>query len=364
MKVLYGVQGTGNGHITRARGMVKHLAEFGLDTDFIFTGRPLDKFNDMEPFGQWQRREGMTFEVKQGKVKTFDTALNLKPRQFWHDINELDLSPYDLILTDFEPVTAWAAKRQKKPCFGLGHQYAFDYAIPKTGDNPFTRMVMRQFAPTTYNIGMHWYHFGQPILPPIVDVADDVITIDEKVIVVYLPFESVDDVLNLLRPLSDYQFLFYGHFTEQTIENHITMNPISREGFQKDLLRCNGVISNAGFELASEAIALGKKILAKPLHGQMEQLSNALALEQLGLGQPIKQLDVEATRRWLSEFEAKQVEYPNVAKALCEWISQGELENIQPLIESLWAQTKAHGVDAFNEYPTTTLRSRASAGGF
>jgi hypothetical protein len=41
-------------------------------------------------------------------------------------------------------------------------------------------------------------------------------------------------------------------------------------------------ISNARFELASEVLQLGEKILAKSLNTQMEQIFNAAALEQLG----------------------------------------------------------------------------------
>jgi uncharacterized protein (TIGR00661 family) len=57
------------------------------------------------------------------------------------------------------------------------------------------------------------------------------------------------------------------------------------------LYDCAGVISNAGFELASECLQLGKKILAKPLHVQMEQISNATALKQLGYGQTMTDIE-------------------------------------------------------------------------
>jgi uncharacterized protein (TIGR00661 family) len=44
------------------------------------------------------------------------------------------------------------------------------------------------------------------------------------------------------------------------------------------------VICGAGFELAGESLQLGKKLLVKPLKGQFEQLSNALALEKASTG--------------------------------------------------------------------------------
>ena len=39
MKLFYGVQGTGNGHITRAREMAKALAEAGVEVTYMFSGR-------------------------------------------------------------------------------------------------------------------------------------------------------------------------------------------------------------------------------------------------------------------------------------------------------------------------------------
>ncbi len=51
MKILYGVQGTGNGHITRARAMANALQERDVDVQFLVSGRPKVKLFDMEPFG-------------------------------------------------------------------------------------------------------------------------------------------------------------------------------------------------------------------------------------------------------------------------------------------------------------------------
>ena len=49
MKLLYGVQGTGNGHIARARIMAAALAKRSdVEVDFVFTGREPDKYFDMD----------------------------------------------------------------------------------------------------------------------------------------------------------------------------------------------------------------------------------------------------------------------------------------------------------------------------
>ncbi|MBP7664242.1 MAG: glycosyltransferase, partial [Shewanella sp.] len=39
MRILYGVQGTGNGHLSRARVMAKALMKQDIEVDFLFSGR-------------------------------------------------------------------------------------------------------------------------------------------------------------------------------------------------------------------------------------------------------------------------------------------------------------------------------------
>ena len=113
---------------------------------------------------------------------------------------------------------------------------------------------------------------------------------------------------------------------------------MSREGFQKDLYDCAGIISNAGFELASEALQLGKKILAKPLRSQMEQISNAAALKELGYGHTMTDLNERSViEHWLQENHAVHLTYPNVAKLLVQWIQEGMQPMDADYIESIWS---------------------------
>ena len=66
--------------------------------------------------------------IAQRQLDVFDyakTALSNNLVQFCKEVKQLDLSSYDLVLNDFEPVTAWAAKQQNKPSIGISHQNAF-----------------------------------------------------------------------------------------------------------------------------------------------------------------------------------------------------------------------------------------------
>ena len=336
MKIFYGVQGTGNGHITRARVMAKELYAAGIDVTFQFTGRPVDKYFDMEIFNDYQLRTGLTFNTKNGQVNYIKTALEAKPVTFIKDVKSLDLSGYDLVISDFEPVTAWAAKNQKKPVLGIGHQYAFNHNIPRAGSDPIANQVMKYFAPADKGVGLHWHHFDQPILPPIIDTPETPKSIINNKIVVYLPFEDQKEVIQLLAPFKNFEFHIYSPEVTPSSFDHIKCNPLSRAKFQKDVYDSAGIISNAGFELASEALQLGKKILAKPLHAQMEQISNAAALKQLGYGKTMNDMDSSVIEEWLHDNHAIHITYPNIGKVLVNWIQDGMPEMNPDFIETIW----------------------------
>ena len=338
MKILYGVQGTGNGHVTRARIMAKAFAEAGVQVDWVFSGRPRADFFDMEAFGDFQCYRGLTFQVKSGRILYFKTAMTSNFGQLKRDINKVNVEGYDLIINDFEPVSAWAAKRAGKKVIGLSHQNSFYYNIPKKGNNIVIDWFMRNFAPVTQPIGLHWHHFNQPILPPLIEPSHYPNESLAKHYLVYLPFSELADIEPQLRCFPDYQFYIYQNVPAPIDDGHIHIRPFSREGFQQDLHRCEGVICSAGFELPSESIQLGKKLLVQAVAGQMEQKSNALALRQLGYGSATNTLSEDIIRRWLPLAKPNPVMYPNVAKAVVEWLMRTKGENFAEFQQTMWSK--------------------------
>ncbi len=345
MKIFYGIQGTGNGHITRSRIMARELHAAGMEVTYLVSGRPQDKFFDMDVFNGYHWRKGLTFSTQKGKINPFRTALQSEPIRFLRDIRQLDFTDYDVVICDYEPVTAWAARQQKKKTIGIGHQYAFQYDIPRSGNDPVSEMIMRNFAPVDVGIGLHWHHFDQPILPPVIETPIQSLPTRKNKIVVYLPFEDQHEVINVLAPFDNFEFVNYAPEVIPSPHDHIHCKPLSLMGFQQDLADCAGIICNAGFELASEALQLGKKILVKPLLAQMEQTSNAAALDQLGYGTKINTLDTSSIERWLHEAAAIRVVYPNTARFLVQWIQQG-----MPPVDTSWCQQIWSKVQVYPEH--------------
>lgn len=355
MRLLYGVQATGNGHISRARALRYHLAQAGCQIDFIFSGRPADKLFDMAEFGQYQVRRGLSFVSQAGQLQLWQTARQADMPQLWQDIQQLNTRRYDLVLTDYEPITAWAARRQGTPVLALGHQYGLHQPVPLDGFGWWQRRLLANFAPARQQIGLHWHHFNsvasdrRVILPPVVHLLASheqssaltrVAANEQDFVLVYLPFESAQEIMRWLAPLQSWRFKVYGVGALDSALCHVSFMPASVQQFQQDLQHCQAVISNAGFELISESLQLKKKILVKPLQGQPEQAANAAALQQLELADSCDQLHSERIEIFLQSYQSSlQVQYPDVAAAISRWLLAGQWFDVSPLA-SLWQQVQ------------------------
>ncbi len=284
--------------------------------------------------------KGLTFCTNRGRLKYFQTAFSLDFVHFYRDITSFNGAGFDLVITDFEPISARIARRKSLPSIGVGHQYAFVHAVPLGGDNPLARFVIKNFAPADHPVGLHWHHFNRPILPPIVPqkINGSDKKIDNKILV-YLPFEQLDDIQELLKPFRRCEFFIYHGLPRAEDRGNLHLRPYSCAGFLNDLIESSGVISNAGFELASEAMHLGKKILVKPLVGQMEQISNALALTSLKLGMAMNRLNSVRVAQFLDGPAVTPIKFPNVARMIVKWIESGQWEDVEGLAKLAWEQT-------------------------
>lgn len=340
MRILYGVQGTGQGHISRARAMARALGQHDIEVQWLFSGRRKKALFDMECFGNFMHRRGLSFITRGGRVSQLATIVNSKPGQFLHDVRSLDLRNYDAVVTDFEPVCAWAGRRAGINTIGIGHQYAFGPNTPTAGDSWWAQQIMARFAPVTTPLGLHWHRYGSNVLPPILDLPDLPREQGEHVLV-YLPFEDQERVTQLLQCLPQQQFLQYAPgLNARQMGNVIQCEP-GRDAFKRHLAGSCGVICNSGFELISECLHWGKPVLTKPLLGQMEQLSNALALQQLGYATVSSDLTPRILADWLQQpLSVPALHFADVAGALAGWLADGARTEPAALVRELWHQTE------------------------
>ena len=319
--------------------MSEAFARLGADVTWLFSGRDAGALFDMEPFGDFEHRRGLTFTTVAGKLSRSRTVMNNNVFEFLSDVRSLDLDAFDLLVTDYEPVVAWSAKRANRECIGIGHQYAFGPNTPLRGETPTTELIMRRFAPVSRPLGLHWHPYADNVLPPILDLPALSQTLSDHILV-YLPFEDQDAVTQLLRQFPNQRFIQYVGKLPPGVMGNVVRKPASITTFKHDLAASTGVVCNSGFELISECLQWHKPVLTKPLQGQMEQLSNAYALELLGYARVTDSLDEASLARWLSQPLASPViAFPDVAQRLADWLVGGCTESVATLSQALWQRT-------------------------
>lgn len=354
IKILYAVQGTGNGHLTRARELGQSLRSSGVQVDFIFSGRAREDFvheDHDKIFGSDARYyKGLTFATENGKINNFKTLLDgirYFP-QLIRDIKNLQLKEYDLVISDFEPVGAWAALFKKTPLYGIAHQYSFNHS--KVPASPLMKYIiapsMKMLAPVSKSksIGLHFDSFQSIILPPMVAEVPNFERIKGKV-TVNLAHENQADVVKMLSPINSHDFHIYADLKKfqgidlQQLPEHIHLHPTSYESYRRDFYSSQAVIVNAGFGNQSQALKAGIHLLSKPINGQPEQLANVKALEQLSYANSINSLETKDVEAWLHSIKNKKavrVHYPNVSEILTDWILQGAPVMDQNYVQAIW----------------------------
>lgn len=283
MRILYGVQGTGHGHISRAKVIIPLLREVA-DVDVLISGY---NFN-LEVDGKvTYKRRGISLAYdSKGAIDLLQTALAIKPVRFIQDIQSIPVKEYDFIISDYEPITAWAAQSAKVQCIGLSHQAAF--LSPKS-PRPKKRAliaesVIKHFAPCDEPIGTHYKRYDHFIEPPILrPCIKELNPRSSEHVTVYLPAFAHETLITFFNQIPEVKWEIFSPNCDSRYEKlNVIVNPLGNESFLKSFENALGLVCSAGFEAPSEAMFLGKKLLVIPIKNQYEQICNAVALEKLG----------------------------------------------------------------------------------
>ena len=329
--------------------MVPALRELGADVQCIFSGRDPEKYFDMDVFGDNSVLvPGAGFSHKDGSLDKLGTYFNwaVQLPKIALNATQLDVSEFDLVISDMEPVSALAARLKGIPCIELSRHVSRNLGLEVEEQVGWIdRTAMNMLVPSDHQLGVHWHSFGQDnLIPPLLSVSrEDIPEADLHQVLVYLNFESLEDIEGALSPHAQgTRFIVYSPKVSEVAERAgITFKPLSREGFIGDMKLSSGLIANAGFNASSEALQLGKDVLVKPLGGQAEQVSNMQAIEYLNLGAGMRELDSDAIGTWLEKRGTfSKVQFPDdTAKRVAAWVLEGDWHKPEDLSESLWADT-------------------------
>lgn len=314
MRFLYAVQGTGNGHLSRAKDIIPCLQNLG-EVDILVSGIQGDI---ALPFPLTYKLKGLSFIFgKSGGVNLWKTMVKADVRKLSKAINALPIEEYDLVINDFEPVSAWACQIKRKPCVALSHQAAVlsRFAPRPEHWDPMGGMILNNYAPASVKYGFHFEAYDDNIFTPVIrrEVRTQQ-TEDRGHYTVYLP--SYDDE-RLIRRLSAYKDIQWEVFSKHNRKSkkikNIHIQPIHSEKFTKSMARSSGILCGAGFETPAEALYMGKKLLVIPMKNQYEQHLNAASLMQMGVPvvKSLKAKHEDKINDWLQNGKKIQVDYPD-----------------------------------------------------
>lgn len=283
MKILYAIQGTGNGHLSRAREIIPLLKQYG-DLDILISGTQSDvKLKQAVKY----QMHGFSFIFgKSGGIDYLKTWSNMNLPKFRKDMKAVPLKNYNLIINDFEPITAWACKMQGLESVSLSHQASFESKkVPRPRTKDWGKHILNHYAPTTHHVGFHFERYDHFINTPV--IRSEIRSLTPSNLghyTVYLPAFDDQYLVKLLKQIPQVRWQVFAKHTQLTYtDGNVEVKPVHNESFNQSLASCEGLLTGGGFEGPAEALYLGKKLLVVPMKNQYEQLCNAYALQQLGL---------------------------------------------------------------------------------
>ena len=326
MKILYGVVGEGMGHATRSRVVLEHLRARGHEVRIVASHGAATLLDNH--FGNVFPIEGMrmVFDAN-NRICRVRTLLSIMAKGFtglprnvaaYFAMLEDGFEP-DVVISDFE---SWT------------HLYAMLHGIPIISlDN--IQIVSRCRMPREVLEGRRWDYFINRALvrtklpfcdhylltsffKPEIDGARTTIhapvlrqeilrakPTDGEHVLVYQSGGVTDGLVASLRR-AGVTCRVYGVDREtrtDRVDGNLVHRPFDEDTFIDDLRSARAVVATGGATLMSEALHLGKPVLATPIFGQFEQNMNAVFLERSGYGRMATGIDDATVRGFLSSAD-------------------------------------------------------------
>jgi len=315
MKILFGIQATGNGHISRSTEIYKLLKQHPEVTqlDVLISG---GKAQMSLPFEVNYEYKGLSFYYgKKGKISVLKSIGKANFLSLAVGLWKVPFKEYDLIISDFEPISLWGAKIAGVKSVGIGNMYSVtSKKLRRVKGNRTTKFFATVMCPTKNKIGMHFQKFDDFIYYPVIRSEVREATVSNKnFTLVYLNSFSDEELLKFFhsKSFTGNRFIIYSKTAkyERTL-NNCTIKPLNNESFVQDISNCSAVITAAGFQTVSEALYLGKKLFVIPIKKQSEQISNARELAEMGV-RTADRLNEDDIKFWLEHEQAVQIKFDN-----------------------------------------------------
>lgn len=201
----------------------------------------------------------------------------------------------DLAICDREFFLPMAAQRQKLRCVSINHSHVLTscrYPVPASQMVSWSLAMINDkilFDRTKENFIVSFYHpelkrktdelFDPVLREPVLGTKREP---GDKILVYQTSptFHALIDVLHKLKR----EVIVYGFRQERVKSGNVQFKPFDSGEILEDLASCSYAVTNAGHNLISEALYLGKPVLCFPIAMLFEQFLNSYYMREMGYG--------------------------------------------------------------------------------
>lgn len=323
-RIIYGIAGQGFGHSSRSHIIGQRLIDAGQDVMFVGSRKSLLYLKQYfgPPKAHVKEIFGLSFAFKGGRIDKSETLKKIflklpEANRVNVELFRKHFEPFDpdLVISDFEPFSAWWAWRNRVPFISIDHEHMLTLCkLEHRARNWFSRLTASVVTECHY-IGALAYIIvnffkaplridsailAPPIIRPIVGTLKS--TQGEHVLIYSTTGIGEGQLMQTLNKFDRQKFYIYG-FDKSAEYKNCVFKKRSTEGFLTNLAGARGVVASAGFSLISECMHFKKKMLLLPIAGQYEQIINAHYAQKLGLGVSADKLDEKNLGRFLNEID-------------------------------------------------------------
>ena len=294
MKILFGVQTEGNGHITQCIATKQYLQSQGIEVTTAFAAKKkrglpkyfTDEFNVID-------YNGFDFVFDNvGRVVIWKTILNNTfelPRlivSFIKICTIIQKEKPDVIFNYYEPLVGLTALFFRNIKYvSFGHQYAMDSVIyPRINgyivQKLFLSIINKITSIRAKIVALSYYEFNDATMivsPPILRAESYSIS-DKKedFVLVYLMNEDMlPQLISQAKKYPDINIQCFTKLTKQYDElPNLKLFNLDGKLFQEKMKVCKSVVCSGGFETSAEAIYQNKPLLMIPMPNHYEQHAN------------------------------------------------------------------------------------------
>ena len=294
MKILFGVQTEGNGHITQCIATKQYLQSQGIEVTTAFAAKKkrglpkyfTDEFNviDYNGFDFVFDNVGRVVIWKTIVKNTFELPRLIV--SFIKICSIIQKEKPDAIFNYYEPLVGLTALFFKNIKYvSFGHQYAMDSVIyPRINgyivQKLFLSIINKITSIRAKIVALSYYEFNDTTMivsPPILRAESYSIS-DKKedFVLVYLMNEDMlPQLISQAKKYPDINIQCFTKLTKQYDElPNLKLFNLDGKLFQEKMKVCKSVVCSGGFETSAEAIYQNKPLLMIPMPNHYEQHAN------------------------------------------------------------------------------------------